>query len=202
MSTSRGRGRPPRLRLPRNAAAAARRYAFLGWEPKTRDAALALLRTGAAAAGGGAHVYVHGFNNTPQFAARTAALLAAAHGRAAACFAWPSNPPLPRSWAIAAVLSVAERNYTAAEQQMQRSVSSLAACAARLREGLPASTKLQWTAHSMGCYLVLLATRERVDASTFHRVVLLAPDVPTWFFVDAVKRAVPFAERRSARDPD
>ena len=118
-----------------------------GWEPRDRQDVLEAL----ASSDDDAHVYVHGFNNSLQFACRTAALLA--RDRIAICVAWPSNPPLPRSWAIAAVLSVAERNYTAAEQQMQRSVRSVANAALLLRENC--KRRLDWTAHSMGCYLLL-----------------------------------------------
>ena len=151
-----------------------------GWEPRSREDVLEAL----ASADDDAHVYVHGFNNSLQFACRTAALLA--RDRIAICIAWPSNPPLPRSWAIAAVLSVAERNYTAAEQQMQRSVRSVANAALLLRGAC--SRRLDWTAHSMGCYLILLALRD--TTKPFSRVTLLAPDVPTWFFVDSLKRGV------------
>ena len=108
-----------------------------GWEPRDRHEILEAL----ANANDDAHVYVHGFNNSLQFACRTAALLA--RDRVAICVAWPSNPPLPRSWAIAAVLSVAERNYTAAEQQMQRSVRSVANAALQLREAC--KRRLDWT---------------------------------------------------------
>ena len=151
-----------------------------GWEPRDRHEVLEALKQ----ADDDAHVYVHGFNNSLQFACRTAALLA--RDRVAICVAWPSNPPLPRSWAIAAVLSVAERNYTAAEQQMQRSVRSVANAALLLRGAC--KRRLDWTAHSMGCYLLLLALRDATKP--FARVTLLAPDVPTWFFVDSLKRGV------------
>jgi hypothetical protein len=155
-------------------------WTYLGWAPMDREQVLASL----AEATQDAHVYVHGFNNSLQFACRTAALLA--KDRISICLAWPSNPPLPRSWAIAAVLSVAERNYTAAEQQMQRSVSALSRAAVQLKEAI--SGRLDWTAHSMGCYLLLLALRD--STRPFARIALLAPDVPTWVFLDALKKGV------------
>ena len=126
-------------------------WTYLGWEPRDRSEVLEALKQ----ADEDAHVYVHGFNNSLQFACRTAALLA--RDRIAICVAWPSNPPLPRSWAIAAVLSVAERNYTAAEQQMQR--SAVGRDARVVRENC--KRRLDWAAHSMGYYLLLLALRDR-----------------------------------------
>ena len=69
---------------------------------------------------------------------------------------------------------------------MQRSVRSVANAALLLRESC--KRRLDWTAHSMGCYLLLLALRDATKP--FSRVTLLAPDVPTWFFVDSLKRGV------------
>ena len=69
---------------------------------------------------------------------------------------------------------------------MQRSVRSVANAALLLRENC--KRRLDWTAHSMGCYLLLLALRDATKP--FARVTLLAPDVPTWFFVDSLKRGV------------
>ena len=174
-------------------------WQYVGWWPCGRAAALRVLNEAsahAAAAGlrGDCLVYVHGFNTNLQFAARCGALYAQAMRRpVVAVFAWPSNPPLPRSWAISAVLSVAERNYTAAEQMMQRSVAALAAAAGSLVSALPEEARVQWKAHSMGCYLLLNAinaSRDAADARRFHRVVLDAPDVPTWFFADTVRTAI------------
>lgn len=197
-------------------------FKFVGWEPQTRGDAVRRLRD-AASVDGDCFVYVHGFNTNLQFAARTAALYSRAFRRKlVVCFAWPSNPPLPKTWAISAVLSVAERNYTAAEQMLQRSVVALVALAKIARDALPSNCKLFWKGHSMGCYLTLsaidrylqhhaptepqrmdaplptvprassagsLAAAERRVPDTFCRVILDAPDTPTWFFVDCLKRA-------------
>ena len=203
---------------------------FVGWVPASRDQCLEAV----SAAGTDCFVYVHGFNTNLQFAARTAQYYAVKFKKpVAACFAWPSNPPLPKTWAISAVLSVAERNYTAAEQMMQRSVASLVAVATHLKRA--SKGRLLWKAHSMGCYLVLNAmdrVLQRIEggeindfddddatvggvrdgrpppivfesvkkktkpvrpkvvvAAMFTRVILDAPDAPTWFFVDTVTRA-------------
>ena len=176
-------------------------WEYVGWAPLARGAALAKLRAAsddafARGEDGAILAYVHGFNTGLQFAARSGALYGAAMARPVVLvFAWPSNPPLPRSWAISAVLSVAERNYTAAEQSMQRSVVALAVLARALRKLVGAAggdARVQWKAHSMGCYLLLNAlnaTRDP-DARAFHRVVLDAPDVPTWFFEDTVRSAI------------
>lgn len=171
----------------------------MGWEPLSREQALARLQKAAKTAqqqgeNGDCLVYVHGFNTNLQFTARSAALYAHAMNRPVVCaFSWPSNPPLPRNWAISAVLSVAERNYTAAEQMMQRSVPALEKVALLFREALPATCGLQWKGHSMGCYLLLSTlerlARQRKLADLFQRVILDAPDTPTWFFVEAIKNA-------------
>lgn len=181
------------------------KFHYLGFESMSRADALA--RLGVAAGqqncNRGCLVYVHGFNTGLVFAARSAALYGRAFRRTlVVCFAWPSNPPLPKTWAISAVLSVAERNYTAAEQMLHRSVPALAAVAKHLRSSLPEECPIHWKAHSMGCYLslsvlerILLPTHDdqaakrAAEAHPFARVVLDAPDCPTWFFVDVLKRA-------------
>ncbi|KAJ8608396.1 hypothetical protein CTAYLR_008163 [Chrysophaeum taylorii] len=168
------------------------KFRFVSWEPLARDRALHKL-SHAASLDGDCLVYVHGFNTNLQFAARSAALYSRAFDRpTVVCFAWPSNPPLPKTWAISAVLSVAERNYTAAEQMLQRSVPVLAATAKLVRDALPRQTHLHWKAHSMGCYLVLAALdavlQENNASRVAQRVVLDAPDTPTWFFQQAIAR--------------
>lgn len=178
------------------------RFRFLSWEPLSRGEVLAQLAA-AAVSSRESLIYVHGYNTNLQFAARTAALYARSFRRnVVACFAWPSNPPLPKSWAISAVLSVAERNYTAAEQMLQRSVPALGAFAKHLRAALPADCQILWKAHSMGCYLTLAAlerillpthdddaAKRAAQLQPFARIVLDAPDCPTWFFVDVLSRA-------------
>ena len=44
----------------------------------------------------------------------------------------------------------------------------------------------------MGCYLLLsaISASATADTKTYHRLVLDAPDVPTWFFADAVRAAI------------
>mmetsp|Transcript_17903 Transcript_17903/g.26888 ORF Transcript_17903/g.26888 Transcript_17903/m.26888 type:complete len:671 (-) Transcript_17903:377-2389(-) len=168
-------------------------YQFIGWEPLRRETCQSILR------GRECLVYVHGFNTLLQFAVRSAALytdnILDADTAISICFCWPSNPPLPKTWAISAVLSVAERNYTAAEQSLQRSVPALLYTASTLAEAGP--NRLYWKCHSMGCYLTLsaldrLLQRDDKDiklSTIFSRIILDAPDAPTWFFVDVLKRA-------------
>jgi esterase/lipase superfamily enzyme len=67
--------------------------------------------------------------------------------------------------------------------------------------GTHTAKPLYWIAHSMGCYLFLncldratyAATSAQGDAPTsttlFSRVILSAPDVPTWFFVSTLSAA-------------
>jgi len=76
---------------------------------------------------------------------------------------------------------------------MQRSVPALERATTLLRAALPATSRMHWKAHSMGCYLALSAVerlaRAQAAAALYDRVILDAPDAPTWFFVDTVRAA-------------
>lgn len=90
------------------------------------------------------------------------------------------------------VMSAYERSYTRAEHNMHASVRPFVAAAQLLASALT-SRYLVWSGHSMGCYL-LLNVIDRLqyeggssgggDAATlvsmFPRMILSAPDVPTW----------------------
>ncbi|KAG5192367.1 hypothetical protein JKP88DRAFT_293618 [Tribonema minus] len=181
-------------------------YTLVGTYVLTAAAAAALLRGHPARR---ALVYVHGFNNSLTHAARTAGLFARAlHSPLTVLLSWPSDPQQTgRGWLLEKVMSAYERSYTRCEHNMHASVRPFVQAALFLARMPQAIT---WSAHSMGCYL-LLNVMDRLQyesgssglsaADIFSRVVLSAPDVPTcgvvlsapdvptWFFTSTVAAA-------------
>lgn len=144
-------------------------------------------------------VYVHGFLTPLCNALKSTAIMArCCRNRLAICFSWPCDPEfINHSWIMTKVMSEFERNYTHAEQHMHGSINYLVSFARELPGwGL---TPI-WRAHSMGNYLTLNAVErlcwvsEKGDQnalkSIFNKVILDAPDVPTWFFKDTLEKIV------------
>ncbi|CAN0317232.1 unnamed protein product [Discosporangium mesarthrocarpum] len=142
-----------------------------------------------------AFVFLHGFNTGFNFATRSAALFARAFRRdLCVCLTWPSDPAGEGvGWIVKQVMSAYERRYTYCEHNMHASIFRFLEAALDIRDAVTAGGKpIFWKAHSMGCYLLLnIVDRLRWKGEdlrhVFGRVILDAPDVPTWFFRSMVK---------------
>uniref|UniRef100_A0A7S2F989 Uncharacterized protein n=1 Tax=Octactis speculum TaxID=3111310 RepID=A0A7S2F989_9STRA len=140
-------------------------------------------------------IYTHGFGTSMYFALVTSAIYCRCFQQPLVLLmTWPSNPKaegVAGGWAISKFMSTLERNYVAAEQHMHASCLPLLTLATLVRDKCALTKKrMHWKAHSMGCYL-LLQMMEKLHlkgdlAGMFSKVILDAPDVPTWYFRQVV----------------
>ena len=88
------------------------------------------------------------------------------------------------------MMTSVERQYVHAEQHMQASILPFLNMAADVKKY--GKKRMLWKGHSMGCYL-LLSIADRLHekngdvAGVFSKIILDAPDVPTWSFVQIVE---------------
>ncbi|CAM9228622.1 unnamed protein product, partial [Chrysoparadoxa australica] len=140
---------------------------------------------------------LHGFNTDLNFAVRTAAsYVRSLHRPLVVSMTWPSDPPAEgRGWLISQVMSSYERMYTYAEHNMHASIMPLVESIKVLHAAAASSNKvMEWKAHSMGCYLLLNFIDRLTWAGAdipgiFPKVILDAPDCPSWFFRSVVGAA-------------
>ncbi|CAM9678932.1 unnamed protein product, partial [Phaeothamnion confervicola] len=134
-------------------------------------------------------VSVHGFNTPQPYATRVCAVFQRTFYKPLGLvLTWPSDPPAEGrgSWIITQVMSAYERRYTYSEHNMHASIFPFLQAALDASRAGPKKTLL-WKAHSMGCYLLLnmvdrLNWKGEAVSEIFPRIILDAPDVPTWFF--------------------